>query len=269
LGTVVAKVLTTYNDVNGPLYAKGLGFSFVVGGMSLLFVALSVGAYLFHASLPLQRTVSEELLGFLPPDIGPRIIDAILDLATRWGSLSIITFGVFVFTSFALFDSLERTLSMMLPAPRRRFLVGRGVSLALLGVTVIFFYITAALSVTANYFSVAFRLPAFSVYVSVKAVSLLLTTAVFYVLFRLFARRRLRFWNTVVVAGIAALCWLIVGSVGAVLIRFAGHRFLIYGAVAWAVMIMIYVRVLGEIIVVSGIAVGVLNPTTSPEKQSA
>jgi uncharacterized BrkB/YihY/UPF0761 family membrane protein len=255
-----SRVLATYNRRHGPLFAKGLGFSFVVGGMSLLFLALCVGAYLFHASPALQKALSEQLLGFLPPQIGPGPIEGIMDLASRWGSLGIITIAIFVLTSLALFDSLERTMATMLRARRRRFLVGRALSLLLLGATVLLFYATAALSVLGNYFSAAFALPAVSVYLGAKAAALLLTTGVFYVLYRLFARRRLHFWKTAAVAGIAALCWQLIGTVGAVLIRLAGRRFLIYGAIAWAVMIMVYVRVLGEIVVVSGITACVLNP---------
>jgi uncharacterized BrkB/YihY/UPF0761 family membrane protein len=261
---MVTKVLATYNRVHGPLFAKGLGFSFVVGGMSLLFLALSVGAYLFHASPALQETVSEQLLGFLPPQMGQDLIEGIMGMADRWGSLGIITIGVFVFTAFAIFDSLERTMATMLRARRRRFLVGRAFSLLLLGAAMLLFYATAALSVLANFFSVAFGLPAASVYYGAKGASLLLTTCIFYVLYRLFARRRLRFLRTAVLAGIAALCWQLIGTVGAVLIRLAGQRFLIYGAIAWAVMIMIYVRVLGEIIVFSSIAVYELNPLRHP-----
>jgi uncharacterized BrkB/YihY/UPF0761 family membrane protein len=105
--------------------------------------------------------------------------------------------------------------------------------------------------VLANFFSVAVGLPAASV---------VLNTGIFCVLYRLFARRKLRFWRTAVLAGIAAFCWQLIGTVGAAFIRLAGHRFLIYGAIAWAVMIMIYVRVLGEIIVFSSMAVSELNP---------
>lgn len=256
----ISRVVATYNRVHGPLFAKGLGFSFVVGGMSLLFLALSVGAYLFHASSALQRAVSEQLLGFLPPQVGPSLIEAIIGLADRWGSLGIVTIGVFVFTSLALFDSLERTMATMLQAHRRRFLVGRAFSLLLLCATVLLFYASAAPSVLANYFSADLALPAVIVYPVAKLVALLLTAAAFYALYQLFARRRLRFWATAGLAGTAALCCQLISTVGALLIRLAGQRFIVYGAIAWAVMIMVYVRALGEIVVFSSIAVSVLNP---------
>ncbi len=256
---LAVRVLSTYNRVHGPLFAQGLGFSFVVGGMSLLFLALCVGVYLFHASPALQSSISGQILGFLPPQIGQDLIGRMMDLADRWGSLGIITIGVFVFTAFALFDSLERTMAMMLRARRRRFLVGRAFSLLLLGATMLLFYATATLSVLANFFSRTIGLPAAAVYYGAKAVSLLMNTGVFHVLYRLFARRRLRFWRTAALAGIAALCWQIISTVGAAFIRFAGQRFLIYGVISGAVMLLVYVRVLGEIVVFSSIAAYEIN----------
>ena len=259
-GSFASRVMSAYDRLHGPVFAKGLGFGFVVGGMSLLFLALSVGAYLFHASPALQEAVSRQLLGFLPPEVGPGMLEGLLALAATWGSLGVITAGVFVFTAFALFDSLERTVTTMLRSRRRRFLAGRALSLLLLCATVFLFYVTAALSTLANYFSAAFTLPPGLVYWGAKAASLLLVAGDLYAIYRLFARRRLRFLRTAAVALAAALSWQLVGIVGTALIAMAGRRFLVYGAVAWAVMVMVYVRVLGEIVVVSSVMVGVLNP---------
>jgi uncharacterized BrkB/YihY/UPF0761 family membrane protein len=228
---IITRVLSTYNRVHGPLFAQGLGFSFVIGGMSLLFLALCLGVYLFHANPALQKTVSGLLLGILPPQVGQDLMERMMDLADRRGSLGIITIGVFVFTAFALFDNLERTMATMLRARRRRFLVGRAFSLLLLGAAMLIFYAAAALSVLANFFSVTIGLPASTVYYGAKAASLLLNTGIFYALYRLFARRRLRFWRTAAIAGIAAICWQFISTVGAVFIRMAGQRFLIYGAI--------------------------------------
>ncbi len=269
LRVLVSRVLTDYNREHGSLFAKGLGFSFVVGGMSLLFLALSVGAYIFHASPGLQRVVTEQILGFLPPQIGTDFIERIIAMTDRWGSMGIITIGVFLFTAFALFDSLERTMVAMLEAPRRTFLMGQALTILMLCAAVLLFYASAALSVLSNYFRAAFRLPAATVYLGAKAASLFLNTCVFFVLYRLFARRKLRIGRTAAIAVTASRCWELLGTAGAALIRLAGRRFLIYGAIAWAVMIMIYVRVLGEIVVFSSILVRVLNPKEDPVPAAA
>lgn len=258
---LVLPILANYNALHGPLFAKGLGFSFVFGGVPLLFLALSVGVHFFRVSPGLQTTISELLIGFLPEQAKADILEQVLSLTANPGSLGIVVIGVFVVTSFALFDSLERTITTMLNAPRRRFFLGRSISLVLMGTAMVLFYITAGLSTTAHYFSKSMKIPPILVYSTAKIGSILLVACVFLFLYRLFARRRLRFGPTLGVAFAGAFVWGVVGMIGAKIVQLAIRRFIIYGALAWAVLFLMYMRILGEIIVFTSILVGRISPT--------
>ena len=70
-----------------------------------------------------------------------------------------------------------------------------------------------------------------------------------------FARRKLRIMPLAAISLTGGVVWHAVGYVGSIIIRMAGRRFIIYGAMAGAVIFLIFMRILAEIIVVSSLLV--------------
>jgi len=148
----------------------------------------------------------------------------------------------------------------MLSAPRRKFHFGRLISLSLMVGTVILFFGAAALSTTASYFRSAWRLSPALVYWGGKVLSGLLFALMLLGLYYLFARRRLRFWPTFGIALLASFLWQLVGVLGSSVIRYAGRRVIVYGALAWVTVFLIYLRVLAELLLFSSLLVSRASP---------
>lgn len=265
IGREAGDIINKYNRRNGPLLAKGLGFSFLFGLLPLLFLAVSVAAYVYKSIPNVQNFIAENFLDFLPPDASNFFFSHLTKAAGNWGAIGIAGVVLLLTVSIALFDSLERAFATMLSAPRRKFHTGRLISLALMVTGVLLFFVAILLSTTASYFRHAFKLSPSLVYWGGKALGGFFFTLVLLGLFYLFARRRLRFWPTLLIAFISCLIWQLIGIAGSAFIQFAGSRVLIYGALAWVTLILIYMRVLAEILLFSSLLVSQASP---PEEEA-
>lgn len=259
------RLLAKYNYKNGSLLAKGLGFSLVFGSLPLLFLGLSLSAYIYNVTPDLQSFISRNILDFLPLEMRSTLLSQIMRLTRRWGSLGLMTLLAFIVTSITVFDSLEGAMSAMLSGSRRKFHYGRLISLALMLGVLLLFYLSSALSLTAQYFRQSRSFPPWLVYWGGKLASGLIIALVLLGLYHLFARRTLRFRPTLAIACLSALVWQLIVVIGAKIVRYAGTRFLVYGVIAWAVIFLLFMRLLAELIVISSLLVDHFSP---PDKSS-
>lgn len=256
------RALSNYDERNGPLLAKGLAFSLLIGAVPLLFFVVSLRGYLGNPQI--QEFITGQLLDFLPVDIRTELLNQITRVSARREALPAITIVVFAATSFNLFDNLERAMATMLDAERRKFWFGRAVSFLLMAGAIVLAYAAAVLSSVARLGAQFLTSRQTLAYASAKIVSGLLTAFLLTGLYYLFARRPLRFYRTFAVAAGCAIVWHIIGLASGWLVRQAGSRFLLYGAIASAVVILVFLRLLAEIIVVSSSIVAALSPPPDP-----
>jgi membrane protein len=265
LGRGLGDLLAKYNRRNGSLLAKGLGFSFLFGLIPLLFLSVSLAGYLYRVAPGLQQFITEEFLAFIPTQARSVLLSHITTASGNWGAIGILGILILLGISVALFDSIERALATMLSAPRRKFHLGRLISLALMVGAVLCFFGAAALSTTATYFRSAISLSPALVYWGGKVLSGLMFAFILLGLYYLFARRRLRFWPTFGIALGASLAWQIIVSLGSGLIRYAGRRVIVFGALAWVTVFLIYLRVLAELLLFSSLLVSRASPPQEAE----
>jgi len=249
-----------YYKRNGPLLAKGLAFSLVLGTMPIFFLTLTISAYIYKVSPGLQELVTGQLLDFLPANLSTLLLTQIHRLASRAGSLGLITIVVFMVTSVALFDSLEGAMSAMLSSKRRKFHHARLISLSLMSGVVIIYYLTVALSAAAHYFKNFLSLPPQLFYWGSKFASGLFFAFILLGLYYIFSRRRLRFFPTLAIACISSFVWQLIGAAGSRLIQFAGSQLLVYGAITWVIIFLTYMRLLAELLIISSLLVGEFSP---------
>lgn len=251
-------VLSRYDNHNGPLLAKGLAFSLLIGAVPLLFFVVSLRGYLGNPKI--QEFIATQLLAFLPQNLRFEFLRQITDLSSRWQTLPSVTVVIFVLTSFNLFDNLERVMSTMLAAGRRRFWLGRAISFLLMVGFIVISYAAALVSSVARIAAEYVTSRPTLLFASAKVVSGLLTAFLLTGLYYLFARRKLRFGPTFAVALVCAVIWNLVGFAGGWVVRRAGARFVIYGAITSGVIVLVFLRLLAEIIVVSSSVVAALSP---------
>jgi len=256
-------VVRRYKADRGALLAKGLAFSFVWGTVPLLF-----GVFLLRLDSPLtprvRALVSEQVLGFLPPDMR---YDLLLQLTRVGGGAlpGVITVFALVIAVISMFDSLELAMSTMLGSRRRHAHFRKFISLGLMvGVVTLFYAAAVAAPMVRLPVELLNIIPGFTTWYA-YGVTGLLFAVMFYGLLRLFARRPLRPKSTFGVCLIAAFAWQIAGRVVGVAMRAVGSRYLIYGAVAWAVIFLLFMRILADIIIFASIVVGRFSPTEEEE----
>jgi membrane protein len=260
LGKELSDLLNKYNRRKGSLIAKGLGFSFLFGLIPLLFIAVSLAGYLYKVAPGLQRFITQDFMAFFPVEVQSILLSHITTASGNWGAIGIIGLLILLGISMALFDSIERAVATMLSAPRRKFHFGRLISLALMAGTVLMFFGAATLSTTASYFRNALALSPNMVYWGGKIISGLMIAFMLLGLYYLFARRRLKFWPTFGIALFTSLLWQLLGVAGSSLIRYAGRRVIVYGALAWVTVFLIYMRMLAELILFSSLLVSRASP---------
>ncbi|MFN2311049.1 MAG: YihY/virulence factor BrkB family protein [Spirochaetia bacterium] len=256
-------VVRRYKADRGALLAKGLAFSFVWGTVPLLF-----GVFLLRLDSPLtprvRASVSEQVLGFLPPDMR---YDLLLQLTRVGGGAlpGVITVLALVIAVISMFDSLELAMSTMLGSRRRHAHFRKFISLGLMvGVVTLFYAAAVAAPMVRLPVELLNIIPGFTTWYA-YGVTGLLFAVMFYGLLRLFARRPLRPKSTFGVCLVAAFAWQIAGRVVGVAMRAVGSRYLIYGAVAWAVIFLLFMRILADIIILASIVVGRFSPTEEEE----
>ncbi len=261
----LSDLLAKYNRRNGPLLAKGLGFSFLFGLIPILFLSVSLAGYLYRVAPSMQRFITEDFLGFLPAQAMEAFLCHITTASSNWGAIGIVGIVILIGISIALFDSIERTMATMLSAPRRKFHFGRLISFALMIGTLLLFFGTAVLSTTATYLRSAVNLPPMLVYWGGKLTSWAIFALMLLGFYYLFARRKLRFWPTVGIALLASFVWQLVGILGSLVIRYAGRRLIVYGALAWITVFLIYLRILAELVIFSSLLVSKASPAMENE----
>lgn len=260
LGRELGEMLDKYNRRNGSLLAKGLGFSFLFGLIPLLFISVALAGYIYKIAPGWQHFITDEFLSVFPAEASKALLSHINTASNNWEAIGVLGIVILVGIAMTLFDSIERAFATMLSAPRRKFHFGRLISLALMVGAVLFFFGAAVLSTTASYFRNAFGLSPALVYWGGKVVSGVMFAFILLGLYYLFARRRLRFWPTLGIALIASLFWQLIGIAGSTLIRYAGRRVIVYGALAWVTVFLIYLRVLAELLLFSSLLVSRASP---------
>lgn len=267
IGREIGELLAKYNRRNGSLLAKGLGFSFIMGLIPMLFLTVALAGYTYKLAPQwrgvvgsISTAISNELLTFFPEGAGRDLLSHVETAAQNWGAIGILGVIIMIGIALALFDSIERSFATMLSAPRRKFHFGRLISLALMMGMLVLFFAASILSTMASYFSRAFAISNTLVYWGGKVLSWLIFSFILLGLYYLFARRRLRFWPTILIALIASLLWQLLGIAGSSLIRYAGRRVIVYGALAWVTVFLIYMRILAELLLFSSLLVSRASP---------
>lgn len=254
--SIAAGTLRTYIRVGGPLLAKGLAFSLLLGLVPLMFFLLSL--QVIFGSTPTVEFFQSSMFAFLPEDVRGTLVSQVLSFTGA--GVGIVTIITFLGTSVALFDGLEMALTAVLASDRRKFHVGRLVSVAFLGLIVILFYAASLFGGLVETTVDAAGGNTLLVTALSRAIGALVSALVLMLIYVVFAGRRLRLGVTFLVSLGASVLWQLVLALGGALSQLAASRLLVYGALAFAIMLLIYMRILAELVILGGILVRVLSP---------
>ena len=246
---VIQMILRRYNRHNGPLLAKGLSFNLLMGILPLIFLTFWSAAMLVDLVPELQQLLEAEFLSFLPVSM-QNIVDMQIDFLGRSrDTLGFLTLLTFVVTVFFLFEALERTIRTMLGSPGRTWLKARGISLGMVFGSLLFVYAAAILSFGMRIIHQVGILDNRFLPLGAFMLTLIMTGAFFAGCELIFSRHRLKKIPLLCISLCASGVWHLVAYLSGVIVRSAGRRFIVYGAMAGAVSYSVFLRILAEIII--------------------
>ncbi|WP_158084386.1 YhjD/YihY/BrkB family envelope integrity protein [Marispirochaeta aestuarii] len=266
---VIKQVLQMYTASNGPMLAKGLTYNLLLGLLPFLFLVFWSAAVLVDVVPGLLELLELELIDVLPAQIGQIVRNQISYLGRSKGALGILTVGIFSVTVFLLFESLGRIIRILHGRPRYRWFSRHLISLGMVFGTLLFIYISAVLSLGVktvhHLLDFAGEFPPFG-----TTLLVIILPALFFALSQIiYAGRRLNLLSLIPVSLISSGLWYATALGSNTLIRYAGRRFIIYGAMAGAVSYAVFLRILAEIVVFATLIVRFTSFGKGDDRESA
>ena len=246
----LTSVLRTYQHIHGSLLTKGVSFSLIVAAVPLLFLLVTVSSFFLDTQV--IAIVDQTLYGFLPPEQRENLLGSVRRYAGREGSLSIVTGTIFFLAVHNLFFDLSRMVASGLGI---RHGVARSRLSALVAplVFVGLLYVSTLLSSAARWFAGLVQLSSTAVGVGAVGVSTLVIALVILLIYRWVGGKSLRLLPAWIVSMVAAVLWQGILAFGGLTVRVAGTRFVAYGVLAWAVVFLLFMRLISEILLYGAI----------------
>ncbi len=256
LRSVVTDSIGRYRRHRGSLLARGLAYNLVLGlvPLAMLLYALATGELGSRVVMLLER----DILATLPAQLQPGVIDILDSQQAQRGAFNLVTGVVLVLYVLQAFAALRQVMSAMLETTPSRTLWSRLSGLLLLAVSILMFYAAAALTFLGEWIPMIGAIT--GTRLVRRAMSTVVIAAVLAGLLRLFARRRLRPLPTLITVLCAALAWQVTLGVLGALAGLVAGRFGGSGPVAWSIVMLLWARILAEIIVIASLVTAQYSP---------
>jgi len=245
----VQSILRRYDEQNGPLLAKGLSFNFLLGFLPMIFLAFWTAALLVDLAPGLQEILEAEVVRALPGAMHELVNNQISHLGRSKGTLGLITLFTFVVTVFFLFESLERTVRTMVGGQGRSWLKTRAINLMMVVGSIIFVYTAALFSVVGRVIKDMGFLPPRLLSLGAPALSIIIIGLFFAFCEYIYLQRKVELPPLLLISLGASAAWFFAAAFSGTLVRTAGRRFVVYGAITGAVTYTMFLRILAEIVI--------------------
>lgn len=246
-----------YTSKRGPLLAKGIAYSFLVGSIPLLFLTLSFASYLYRIIPGLQKGLEARIKEFLPPAVGGEVLFHIESIAKGWARIGIIGLVILIFVAKGIFDALESGLSSVMNVKKKRKTwITQLFSFSLTLVSIIFFVVASLADVILNIvFKIINIIPSYFHWIVGRAISVALFGFALFGLYRIFYKEKLNMKYALSVSLIVSLLWQLIGYIGKFFIQASGRRELIYGVLAGSVVFLLWMQIFAILVLLGGVII--------------
>ena len=250
------EILETYWSKRGPLLARGISYSLLIGSLPIIFITIAVSSAIYNLLPSMQEAVHARIEVFMPSSIGNLLIARIEGVARDWAGLGLIGLAIMLYTARGMFDDLESGLSWVMDMTRRRSTIRHQLFTLLLTLLSVVLFVEAALGdLLLTETLRALHVPSLLSEVAFKGVSVVVLGAILYGLYRLVYRQTL---NKPVALGVCfslSLLWKLFGYAGKALIVQSGQREMMYGVLAGAVLLLFWLQIFSNLIIFGGIVI--------------
>ena len=251
-------ILLSYLRHNGPLFARGIAYSLLLGSMPLLLLGLAAASYLYEQAPDLQSRLEELLATVLPEQVTELMMENLTSFTGDWARFGGIGLIIMFLVSKGIFDAIGNGLIGVTGARRHRIpWVDHFYSLALTLLTIMIVVLAAMDNVLLTYLpGVLDNALGIDIYpAAIRVFTLTLMTVALFIIYALYATVRLHMLPLLTVALAVSLLWYGLGYGGQTLVLFTGRRTLLYGVLAGAVLFLFWLQIFSHLILLGGMVI--------------
>ncbi len=253
----IREILRRFFHSGGPLIAKGIAYSIIVGSVPLMFLALYSSTYLFQIAPPLQITFEIRLDEIFPEELADAVLTQAARLAAvNWTEIGIVGLVGLMLVSQGIFSSLERGLSIVMRNKRRRSMWVNRLLYTVLTIFAISLFFAATYAHT--YLKLLYKALEISPdyhFLARKTSSIILIWLALVVIYRICYRGRINYFALGIVSLVVAIMWQIINIAGSSLITISGQREIIYGMLATVVVFLLWSYIFALLLLLGGIII--------------
>ncbi|MBD3344674.1 MAG: hypothetical protein GF401_06395 [Chitinivibrionales bacterium] len=250
------RILKVYIMRHGPLLAKGIAYSLLMGCMPFLFLSFSLASLLYQALPDLHNTVHMQIAELLPAQTGDFIINTIDSAARGWASVGALGIAILLFVAKGIYESMESGISAIMGISKQRIIWRNQLYAILFTLIGILFLLTASVGemlITAKL--KRYPIPPVAYTLMIKAFSVFLLGFVIFTMYLIAGSGRIDLLYTFCVSLSIAVIWKLIGVAGQFVIIQSGRRAVIYGILASTVLFLFWLKVFAHLVLLGGVLI--------------
>jgi membrane protein len=235
------------------MMAAGVAFYFLLGLVPFLLITTAVSGYLFRRHPDAFQSMSTNLLAFLPPGIGERVLGTVDSAVANWQTLGALGVIALVLVSMGLFESIDWGINgAMGTAKRMGFLKGRLIFMAYVFGTIVFLSLGAVADYAVNIFLAAPAFDPITSHIPRRTFSMVGIWAFIFILYVTVPVQRPQWYRALITAFVVAAVWGYLQKIGASLTVSITRKHAIYGALAGGTVFLTWMYMLAMLVLMGG-----------------
>jgi membrane protein len=246
------------------MMAAGVAFYFLLSLVPFLFITTAISGYVFRKNPDAFNALSANLLAFLPPGIGEKVLGTVVSTVANWQTFGALGLIALFFVSMGMFESLDWGINGATGETKRMgFLKGRLVFIAYVFGAVVFFSIGALTDYAIGIFLAAPAFEPISQYVPRRTFSMAGVGFFLFILYMTIPVKTPKWYRAFITAFVIAGVWAFLQKMGASLTVYISRRHAIYGALAGATVFLTWMYILALLVLLGATILDVWRRMTS------
>jgi len=253
------RLLVLYFSRNGPLFAKGIAYSLVLGTMPLLLLTTATAGYFYKNTPQIQSGLNNRVKDLVPGEFAELLSSNLASVSHQWAEIGIAGVLVLLFVCKGIFDAMGSGLDGVMHVRHNRIRWVTHLYSVIFTVMAVLIFILASLD---NVFissvgkTLNFSLPTTSYPVVVKLFSFLLLSIAFTFMYVIYSPARVKLGVTVLVSLGVSLLWFLLGLGGRYFVVLTSRREIVYGVFAGTVLFLYWFQIFAHFFLLGGIIIG-------------
>ncbi len=252
------RLVRSYLHRRGPLMAQGIAYSLLIGSTPLLLLSVSFAGLLYRLAPGIQMRTHVRIRVFLPQQIAESLISQIDTLAGEWARMGLVGAIVLLFVSKGIFDAFGAGLAAVVGGTHQRPAMIRHLFSLLLTLLAIAMVIVISLDdvvIGVLVGGTALSHTSFLYHQLAVSFSTLLLAVVLFLIYVMFASRRIHIGRVVLASLAVSVLWHALGQLGRFFVGLFARYRLVYGVFGGAVLYLVWLQVFAHLVLLGGLFV--------------